>query len=1573
MPGPAAVNATQYGLDWQRALLDDARRELARAAVAQRAAEDRLRALARAAAPADADELRAARAAAKKASADRVNAAQRLRAETAVLGKDLVNHVDITPDAEIARLGADLPVVLLPVRLETRFAGSELLLRVYPDDIFGEAHEPELTDKEVTDGEAFWDAAWPGEDAERAAWKSLVDAAGAPRAAWIAQALTPTNIGGRPAGAPLFPAPARHAASWTRAATARLLPDRWLVLCYRNGLETHRKSGAPIIEPLALTIAPTTDASDRSPLTTDGLQIDDSVRWTIDFDDADKIGMGLRIDLSEDDRSLGFDRILVFGVKSSLTPERSAGELEDLFAQHRFDRGVAMVPQGTATNNSAAGPTAYPPADPDASTSFHVERQALTVNASQDGGRLMAALGLPLSSAGHMEGADRDSDGPEAAMARALWPVTLGYFLEQMMAPVFSDAAIDATQRFFVGYVRGRGPLPAFRIGNTPYGVLPVAALAPWQPAGNPDPLERELPGALRTLRPLWMEKIADVPRIGKSNDPDADLLAVLGMDASTREVRVRYVIGQDVQWNLFGMLGYGDSWREWLAIGQQLAAQLFALLGHPEWSPRIAGLNFGNSWPFGSPLVAEDPLSERDALAPNYIDWIAKASVPALNAEALPGGAAAPSALLYKLLRHAALLEYHEAAFKLRLHYGRLSEKDRRETELVGIQGTKSSPTRLERLGEPLPQVSGSYPLHYFLENPSNASMLRGLLPGGTVLDMRDALKVLASQPTAELHRLFGETLDVASHRLDAWVTALATKRLAEMRTRRAGGCHLGAFGWLEDLRPRPAGSAVKLPGGGVAYRQPGNGGYIHAPSMMHATTAAVLRNGYLSRSGPGQTPYAVDLSSARVRLGRFLLDAVREGQPIGAVLGYLVERGLHERGQDKFIAPFREIYPLVPKKKNDASDTSEPAEQIPVRNVVDGLALWRAYQKGAGVGGIPWGSQGLPAVGASAELENELKALDAAADSVSDLLLAESVYQLVKGSPSVASATLDAMAQGTVRPPDPEVAMQPRRGTPVTHRVAIVLGDGAAPLPAGWRAAPGLRALAEPNLDAWLGTLFGDPAQVVCNVQIGPAGAPPGNTPVKLSELGLRPVDVLALARSPAQKDPAARSAAASELDRRIQDKAYDTLGVATEVETRITYELPAAADRAATRSFGDILELARAVISVLAKSRPLAPADLVAEDGGAQEHPADLQPNGAIARATATYNALRDFLANEFGPALASAAAAPESPEFDLAALRNKLRSAALAGVSKAYPLTSRGNTLRARRDLVAQATSVKEEFVRRLAKAKGVLDDATLPAHAGHDAYRIRAAADAVSALLGADAVFLPAFTPAAPDELGNALGQVSQPAFIAATGAERARAVRRFEMVSSRVRPALDAWRRVELLATALGRAAAPRAVAQLPYEENARWVALPFAIETDRPKAGRTSILLHRAAAPAATGSWSGLLLDAWTELIPLPKEQTGVAFHYDDSGAEAPQTILVAVPPVPAEQWDLAALVATLNETLDLAKVRAVDSELLGKLGQVLPAIYLADATDDVTVRTSFLGALRREANVRLGAQTGE
>jgi len=127
--------------------------------------------------------------------------------------------------------------------------------------------------------------------------------------------------------------------------------------------------------------------------------------------------------------------------------------------------------------------------------------------------------------------------------------------------------------------------------------------------------------------------------------------------------------------------------------------------------------------------------------------------------------------------------------------------------------------------------------------------------------------------------------------------------------------------------------------------------------------------------------------------------------------------------------------------------------------------------------------------------------------------------------------------------------------------------------------------------------------------------------------------------------------------------------------------------------------------------------------------------------------------------------------------------------------------------------------------------------------------------------------------------------------------------------------------------------------------------------------------VLHRPVSPAAAAAWVGFVLDEWSETIPSTSEDTGLTFHYDAPGAEAPQTVLIAVAPDPTEEiWDLATLTDILHETLDLAKMRAVDGELLGVLGQLLPAVYLAANPDEETIATDFTGMLIQEAQIFRG-----
>jgi hypothetical protein len=103
----------------------------------------------------------------------------------------------------------------------------------------------------------------------------------------------------------------------------------------------------------------------------------------------------------------------------------------------------------------------------------------------------------------------------------------------------------------------------------------------------------------------------------------------------------------------------------------------------------------------------------------------------------------------------------------------------------------------------------------------------------------------------------------------------------------------------------------------------------------------------------------------------------------------------------------------------------------------------------------------------------------------------------------------------------------------------------------------------------------------------------------------------------------------------------------------------------------------------------------------------------------------------------------------------------------------------------------------------------------------------------------------------------------------------------------------------------------------------------------------------------------AGLLVDDWRESVPATEETTGVAVNYDDPSTEPPQSILLAVPPDDADApWTTETLLRTIHESIDLAKMRGVDLNVVGKprtdpkhriLGHLLPALTFPHNTRDV------------------------
>ena len=129
---------------------------------------------------------------------------------------------------------------------------------------------------------------------------------------------------------------------------------------------------------------------------------------------------------------------------------------------------------------------------------------------------------------------------------------------------------------------------------------------------------------------------------------------------------------------------------------------------------------------------------------------------------------------------------------------------------------------------------------------------------------------------------------------------------------------------------------------------------------------------------------------------------------------------------------------------------------------------------------------------------------------------------------------------------------------------------------------------------------------------------------------------------------------------------------------------------------------------------------------------------------------------------------------------------------------------------------------------------------------------------------------------------------------------------------------------------------------------------------------GTLSLILHRPTPAAADHGWAAFLIDEWNETIPSAVQKTTISFRHETPVAEAPQAVLLAVPPPAATSWDTETLIDTVRDTLTLAKIRAVDSALLDGLRPFLPAICLTGNTANEVVSTHFLNSLVAEPIIR-------
>ncbi len=1437
---------------------------------------------------------------------------------------------------ELAELDAGLPVALLPVRIETRFIADHLVVRVYPDGLHADSLKHSLTAAEYEHAKAYWIAAGAEAAADKlTAWRVLIDAVGGSwRAAWVMRATRGDVV------------PARDE---REAVTAlRLLPRRWVVVGTLHGKELVRAAGREIPADLMGGVDLNMQATSA-----DSLLLQPATRWVVDLEQAIIKGMALRIPLTgeaERVRTDGLDTLLVFGASAGDASEQRL-DLEALLAAHHYSRGIGFLAQGEPTNREeqdadllrpdAARLLAHEEAVHSAEVAAERARRRgerapgrRVVDAGDDepfeafngavGPALAKALGIDAARLGALEGAADREQLLAGAMNTAIWPVTGGALLWQLRdkqgKPMLEATEIAELRAHFIANVRGAGPLATLRVGSTPYGFLPVCALP--RVAEGTD-LHTRMQSVLHRLLGHWQKAAAGLPTVDSSAD---DTTSDLPPEDTLVEV---------------------------------LASQ--------PWPTRFAVRRLDAETPMAKEAAKAKPAPS-GSMFRDYVRRLNLIFSAGLLVDELPLGRYSP---------HPVLCDYEEnvvawgrGAAKLPHTYTlrdaiRRDDDDKSPDRRVALPGpVVSLLDQIVRIGRDI-LLDAKHPA----SAPDRSRELK---------ELDAAVTVLRSMPEADGERILGQSLSLAATRLDAWITATATRRLAALRVAKPSGLQVGAWGVVHGLRP-----AKNVP----------PGGYALAPSLAQAAAAVALRSGHAAYSTNGSSPYAVDLSSERVRLARWLYDGVRQGQSLGVLLGQRYERLLHEHGADTLVRVTREAAltardrdeapvhvvdgllvaralapvgdPTAPEQKltgrlaavkalvtlGDAVTASikglkslrpgDPLHTRPlavftpgdVQRLTAGVEpyLTRTLRRIVAIGGArPTATLASPGINAEALGKIAVEPLLDALDALADTATFETTHRLLAGDRSAAGTVLAAVDRGEAPPPELLGLETPRAGVTVSHRVLLLLPAQTAG--GGWFAGSSAAAMAEPRLECWAAGVLGAPDKIRVIVERRDAltGALRQRERVDLGAIvKLSALDFCRLsAEGPWRDGPLAarvqvERVAAGAVDERItladdEDLAAGQLGLAEAHAIAASLASSWRGGRSATSG-----ELS-----------PLRP-------------PGDPEPLRALDRSElkGRVDRLKDWL----GPQKTRLATLAQGARADL--LRCFRELIAFGVPALASPTDIIDEPVEQLRGRVAALQVALAPMLAALASASDLLASAGIT-----DGEALASASAALCTVTG-DVPVLPLYK-AARGVARSPFGEVLQIDEATISG---------WFAQLSRVRPRIDALDASLRLAEARHeRPPFTLRAGQLGSEPDAAWAAT-HRPPGDRPCLCITAVLVPGAAAEAEVAA---LAIDAWSERVPARDVLGGLALQFQSPAAQAPQVVLLATPSPNATGWSLAELQRAAASAFPLARIRSVTPDRLENFGHLLPCIFLDGArvpidtgggrffdVPDLVARTKFIG----------------
>ncbi|HRI59766.1 MAG TPA: hypothetical protein PK228_08580, partial [Saprospiraceae bacterium] len=628
-----------------------------------------------------------------------------------------------------------------------------------------------------------------------------------------------------------------------------------------------------------------------------------------------------------------------------------------------------------------------------------------------------------------------------------------------------------------------------------------------------------------------------------------------------------------------------------------------------------------------------------------------------------------------------------------------------------------------------------------------------------------------------------------------------------------------------------------------------------------------------------------------------------------------------------------------------------SEAVETVQANNVADGFALLQKCREASSIDAfISDFFQDISEVISpqdKARLVRQLTELEDTLDAISDLVLSESVFQVAKGNIPRAGAVQQAFSKGEYIP-EPEIVQTPRSGHALTHRVGLLLDAASVE---GETAGFSPRAKAQPVLNRWLGEQAGELARFKCVVRYKTSAAPDTSRQqtISLQQSGLDPIDMVFMFSKPFYEP-------ASEWSKHILRILLTILPAGTTLtEYSIQYDDTGGENGAI--SFTAIAPFFQGLYKIITQARHLQPEHFI--------HPAALTDAGAQSYSTdLTELAARlSVLEQEMNEAKSMLTGAMDILQTDLDSLNDDpllvidashiqavvaaLLKWAFLGLPEAAPDPLLLTDARSAKLLMEQAGMVVEllnkriqNFVAEKNKINGNLSLAT----------QVASYQQLGKIVFGEDFIILPRFHLANIEEVRSALED--SPAIIP-NNDPMVMVMERWLDGVSRVREKVGNMESVILMRELLGtdgtRGPAVKPL-QLPYRENDHWVGdeLPANYFEEHDKAPATPMAKNKmslvlmfdqsegkisASQDGEQGNGvvflAGLLIDEWNEVIPAKEEMSGIAFHFDQPNAQAPQSVLLAMPPFTnSTTWSIDYVLNTILYAFELAKIRAVEQE---------------------------------------------